>query len=54
MTIEVIEEQDGSLTISWDENDPKESMLNHFTEQDFIDVIMSRLNEIDRESKDIL
>jgi len=54
MTIEVKENEDGSFDISWDKNDPKESILNHFTEQDFIDVIMSRLNEIDRKGKDIL
>lgn len=52
--IEVKVNNDGSFDISWDENDPKESLLNNFTEQDFIDVIMNRLNEIDRESKDIL
>jgi hypothetical protein len=27
--ITVKEESDGSLTISWDENDPVESMMNH-------------------------
>jgi hypothetical protein len=37
MAIDVKEEQDGSFTISWDENDPTESILNTWTNQDFID-----------------
>lgn len=45
--IEVKEEEDGSLTISWDENDPQESLLNTWTEQDFIDAIMERVNSLD-------
>lgn len=40
--IEVTENQDGSFTIFWDHNDPVESQLNHFTEQDFIDAIMEQ------------
>lgn len=40
--IEVTENQDGSFTINWNPNDPNESMLNHFTEQDFIDCIMEQ------------
>lgn len=40
--IEVKENQDGSFTITWDSNDPVESQLNHFTEQDFIDAIMEQ------------
>ncbi len=37
--IEVTEREDGSFDISWDENDPTESILNTWTEQDFIDCI---------------
>lgn len=44
--IDVKEHEDGSFTISWDENDPVESIMNTWTEQDFIDVIMKRCNEI--------
>ena len=40
--IEVKENQDGSFTINWDPNDPVESQLNNFTEQDFIDAIMEQ------------
>ncbi len=46
MTIEVKEEQNGSFTISWDENDPKESILNHFTEEDFVRIITQRLEDL--------
>lgn len=42
--IEVKEEKDGSFTISWDENDPIESKMNNWTEQDFIDAIFQQLN----------
>lgn len=44
--IDVKEESDGSFTITWDENDPQESMLNTWTQQDFIDCIMDRINEL--------
>jgi hypothetical protein len=45
MTIEVKELEDHSFEISWDENDPLESKLNHFTEQDFIDAIMRGIKD---------
>jgi hypothetical protein len=44
--IEVQEEQDGSFTISWDHNDPVESQMNDWTQQDFIDAIMEGCNKI--------
>jgi len=44
--IQVHEEENGSFTISWDENDPKESLLNTWTEEDFIQCIMDRCNQI--------
>ena len=37
--IDCKENEDGTFTISWDENDPKESILNGWTEQDFINAI---------------
>lgn len=43
--IEVKEESDGSLTISWDENDPQESILNTWTESDFIDTLRKACEE---------
>ena len=50
--IEVIEETNGSFTISWDEKDPQESMFNHFTEQDFIDAIQKHLDNF-KEQEDV-
>jgi hypothetical protein len=46
MTIEVKEETNGSFTISWDEKDPVESMMNTWTESDFLDTISSYLNHL--------
>ena len=55
--IEVVQEDDGSLTVHWDENDPIESQLNTWTEQDFIDAIMDKckgLEELGNEQKTTL
>jgi len=46
MTIEVTENEDGSFTISWDETSPTESILNTWTEDDFIKVIMEHLQNL--------
>jgi len=43
--IEVTQEPDGSFTISWDENDPQESILNNWTEKDFVAAIRDHLNQ---------
>jgi hypothetical protein len=43
--ITVKEESDGSLTIDWDENDPLEKQLNHWTEEDFIRAIQEELKK---------
>jgi hypothetical protein len=44
--IQVTENEDQTLTISWDETSPTESILNTWTEDDFIKVIMNRLEEL--------
>lgn len=36
MTISVDWHDDDSFTISWDENDPAESVFNSWTEEDFL------------------
>lgn len=56
--INVNEKEDGTFEISWDPNDPAESMFNTWTEQDFIDAIEIHLksledNATDRESTDL-
>jgi hypothetical protein len=43
--IEVKELENNEFEISWDENDPVESQLNHWTEQDFINAIMEGINK---------
>jgi hypothetical protein len=44
--IEVKEEQNGTFTISWDENDPIESMMNTWTESDFLNAIQKHLDKL--------
>jgi hypothetical protein len=44
--IEVTEEKDGTFTISWDENDPQESIMNTWTESDFLNAIQIQLNKL--------
>ena len=41
--INVEEHEDGSFTISWDENDPEESIFNDWTKEDFINFFKYRL-----------
>jgi hypothetical protein len=44
--IEVKEEDNGSFTISWDEKDPIESIMNTWTESDFLDAIQKQLDKL--------
>ena len=44
--IQVIENEDKSFTISWDETSPTESILNTWTEDDFIKVIMEYIQNL--------
>ena len=37
---------ENEFNITWDENDPIESQLNTWTEQDFIDAIMDKCKEL--------
>jgi hypothetical protein len=50
--IECKEENDGSLTFSWDENDPIESQLNTWTEDDFIKAIKDHLDKLKNEEQE--
>lgn len=51
--IQVTENEDKSFTITWDETSPTESILNTWTEDDFIKVIMERIEELkDNERQD--
>jgi hypothetical protein len=50
--INVKEETDGSFTISWDENDPVESMMNTWTEENFIQAIQKHLENLGMKSEE--
>ena len=52
MTIEVKEETNGSFTIFWDENDSQESMMNTWTESNFLDAIQKHLDNL-KEQEDV-
>ena len=54
MTIKVEENEDGSLEISWNPNDPVESVFNTWTEEQFIDAIMKRANEVLEQNEEVL
>ena len=49
--IDVTENQDGTFTISWDENDPTESIFNDFKEEDFINLIQDYLQSLEESGK---
>ncbi len=44
--IQVTENEDHTLTITWDKTSPTESILNDWTPEDFIKVIMERIEEL--------
>jgi hypothetical protein len=44
--IEVHENEDGSFQIDWDPNDPVESIMNEWTEEDFISAIKKSLEDL--------
>lgn len=43
--IKVTENKDGSFEIDWDHNDPIESIMNDWTEEDFIQAIKDSLKQ---------
>jgi hypothetical protein len=49
--IECKEENDGTLTISWDETSPTESIFNTWTEEDFIKVLMDACRKVIEENE---
>jgi hypothetical protein len=44
--IDCTQNEDGTFTISWDENDPQESIFNNWKEEDFINAITNYLNSL--------
>ena len=51
MTIKVTENEDKTFTITWDKTSPTESILNTWTEEDFIRVIMDAVEKPVEEPK---
>ena len=47
-----VTETDDGMTITWDPNDPVESVFNTWTEQDFINVIMAECNRVIEEHEE--
>lgn len=52
MTISVTENTDGTFTIDWDHEDPQESILNDWTEEDFTNYIRTYCEKLIAESDD--
>jgi hypothetical protein len=48
------EDTENGFTITWDPNDPAECIMNDWTEEDFINVIKKRAEEViaEHESKE--
>lgn len=44
--IDCKENEDGSFTIIWNPNDPVESVLNTWTEENFIEAITKQCKEV--------
>jgi len=49
--IEVKQREDGSFDISWDENDPVQSMFNTWTKGDFENAISNYLDKLKNDEK---
>jgi hypothetical protein len=49
--IEVTKNENGSFTISWDEDSPAESILNTWTEEEFVKVIMEYLQKLNKNER---
>lgn len=50
MTIKVEEIGDGTITISWDPNDPVESIMNTWNDEKFEEVLRAHANSILQET----
>lgn len=48
--IDCKENEDGSFTITWNPNDPVESVLNTWTEENFIEAIAKQCKEVLKEN----
>jgi len=53
-TLEVIENEDGTLTISWDKDDPKYSFMNELTEAQVTAMIEQSIQRMMNDDKSLL
>jgi hypothetical protein len=51
MTIQVREFGNNEFEIDWDENDPVESIMNEWTEEDFIQALKEHLEQVEKNPK---
>lgn len=45
LPLTVVLEDDGSITFDWDETHPVTSIMNNWTEQDFIDLLVDAVQK---------
>jgi hypothetical protein len=45
-SLSITENEDGSLTISWDKNDPAYAMFNHLTEEQITAMLMEAIQNV--------
>lgn len=50
-SLQVIEEDDGSMTISWDEKDPQYSFLNNLSEEQLKELFVQAFSKALEESE---
>jgi hypothetical protein len=53
-TLQVTENEDGTLSISWDENDPKYSFLNGLTEAEVTAIIEQSIKRMIEDDESLL
>lgn len=53
-TLEVIQNEDGSLSISWDEKDPKYSFLNGLTEEQITAILEQSIQRMIEDDESLL
>jgi len=53
-TLEVIENEDGTMTISWDKDDPKYSFMNELTEAQVTAIIEQSIQRMINDDESLL
>ena len=51
-SLKVTVNDDNSITIEWDETDPKYSFLNDLTEKEFSQLLMQQIQKLTSETND--